>query len=82
MASSYLLKKFQAGNFPDINADFNENILREKSKKFRKGENGNDKMYEIYHTFDRFVNSDNTCICREKYEGGTNTGNDERKFKR
>ena len=33
MASSYLLKKFQAGNFPDINADFNENILREKSKK-------------------------------------------------
>ncbi len=33
MASSYLLKKFQAGNFPDINADFNEDLLRKKSKK-------------------------------------------------
>ena len=33
MASSYLLKKFQAGNFPDINADFNEEFLRKKSKK-------------------------------------------------
>ena len=33
MASSYLLKKFQAGNFPDINADFNEEFIRKKSKK-------------------------------------------------